>query len=51
MKHPFVLAVTRREKDNNKAESFFDLILMFTLTLITEKDKKTKETNFVGRKT
>ena len=49
--HPLLLAVTRREKNNIKAESFFDYILMFTLTLITEKDKKTKETNFVGRKT
>ena len=42
-------------KSNNKVVSFSALFFMFPLTWITEKELervlKTKETNFVGRKT
>ena len=50
-------ARTFREKKNNnnkKVVSFSTLFLMFTLTWMTEEELKrvkTKETNFVGRKT
>ena len=45
----------REEKKNNKkVVSFLTLFLMFTVTWMTEeglKRVKTKETNFIGRKT
>ena len=46
----------RKKKQQQKVVSFSTLFLMFTLMWITEKELqrvilKTKETNFVGRKT
>ena len=44
----------RKNNNNKKVVSFSTLFLMFTLTWMTEEELKrvkTKETNFVGRKT
>ena len=51
------MAAQTFRKNNNKVVSFSALFFMFTLTWMTEKELvksellKTKETNFVGRKT
>ena len=56
MEENLMAAQTFREekKTNKKVVSFLTLFLMFTVTWMTEeglKRVKTKETNFIGRKT
>ena len=50
-----VARTLRKKKNNNKVVSFSTLILMFTLTWITEKELgrviENKRDDFVGRKT